>query len=244
MAGTTRSTKKTARSPSPAKATPKVKSEKKPRASSSKKKKEEAVAAIPMVLEKISPEKKVKERKKKEPKKEEIIDEEITSIESNDDMGAALIVVDGDLRDAPAFVQDTFMDITGVHNVIRIQYIQMYALGLALMGSAFSPALSTIPLFAGTSELIQAVAGAFCFAQAFSLTAAAQTSFSPMKKTLQYNMVFHMLFALAVILKHDSKFDANHVQILVGVSLVNVSLNMWACYFRKNELSIEDEESD
>lgn len=241
MAGTkAAATKKTARTPSPAKS-PKVKSEKKPRAASTtgKKKKEEATtpAPVPMaVMDAPVSEKKPRERKKKETKPVEV-DEEITSNESEGP--AAIIFVDSDMKDMPMF-KDSFKDERGVHNVIRVQYLQMYAVGLALIGSAFSPQIAVIPLFAGASELIRAIIGALCLAQAFSLTAVAQTTFTPMKKTLQYGMVFEMLFAFLVIVKRGD-LDARLVQGVAASCLFNIALSMWVVYFRKNDIEDKDE---
>ena len=198
--------------------TPKAtKTEKKPK-SSSKNKVEPKPAAVKASKKKIV----------KEPAMVE--DEEITSEESSE---FVVVLHDDDQKETVQLVQDVMLDSTALHNVLRVQYVQMYAIGFALLASAFSSNVTVFPLFANATSLHRAVVGCLYLAQAFSLTAVAQSSFSAMKKTLQYNMFFHLLFALVVIVKEDPSHDIG-VPILTFVSTLNVGLNLWACYFRAN----------
>jgi hypothetical protein len=138
------------------------------------------------------------------------------------------------------FLLDMLTDSSALHNVLRLQYLQCYCMGLVLLASSFSAAFTPLPMFVGSSNLVQAVSGCLGLAQAFSLTAAAQTSYSGMKKALQYNMVFHLLFAFVVIVHQDPKVQMN-IQIIVAVCCLNVGLNMWACYFRETTVDIDEE---
>jgi len=139
------------------------------------------------------------------------------------------------------FVQEMDADTSALHNVLRVQYVQCYAMALMNLASSFSPAVKPLPMLAGSSNLTQAVMGSLGLAQAFSLTAAAQTTYSGMKKALQYNMMFHLIFAFVVIVHQDPKIELN-IPAVVAMSCVNVGLNMWACYFRESNVEVEEDE--
>ena len=152
------------------------------------------------------------------------------------------------------------MDTTVLHNIIRFQYIQCYACGIYCLLAAFEK-LDKQYAFAEVNNLALGITGCLGLAQAFSLTAAAQTSHSPMKKTLQYNMIFHLLFAFVVMVLYEDKGSGkgqsstepntendkkagSWLQIAVMAEVINVAVNMWGCYFHEVPNPVEDEEDD
>lgn len=149
------------------------------------------------------------------------------------------------------FLVDMLSDSSALQNVIRVQYIQCYIFGIALIASCLFPAnVPVLPFYKGSSELAQGVTGCLGLAQAFSLTAAAQTGYSSMKKALQYNMFFHFAFAFIVIVKAD-KLEPEFLQrvpyflhYVVGTSVLNIALNMWACYFREVSDELEEDSEE
>jgi len=141
------------------------------------------------------------------------------------------------------FLFEMLVDSSALHNVLRIQYLQCYAMGIMCLASSFSSAVKPLPMLTGTSNLAQGLTGCLGLAQAFSLTAAAQTTYSGMKKALQYNMFFHLLFAFITIVHQDPKIEMN-IQIVVLISCLNVGLNMWACYFHEPKTELMDDAED
>lgn len=142
------------------------------------------------------------------------------------------------------FLTEELSDTTVLHNILRVQYFQCYSMAIHLLLSSFGK-VEPLPWFAGTRPLVRGITGCIGLSQGFSLTAAAQTTHTPMKKSLQYNMLFHMLFAFIVIVHNDPEV-VNGLQFPVGFSILNVALNMWACYFHEvpNPVEDEDEEDD
>ena len=220
--------RKTARSVSPSRATPASSSAQKPvkkRVATPRPKKE--VASTPHSTAGSD-----KKKKKIVSKKAE---------ETDDDEEVAGVVMTKEVEEYfNLFLLDMLADSSALHNVLRVQYLQCYVMGLILLASSFTPAVTPLPMFVGASNLVQGVAGCLGLAQAFSLTAAAQTSYSAMKKALQYNMFFHLLFAFIVIVHQDPKVQMN-TQLVVAVSCSNVGINMWACYFRETTIDITEE---
>lgn len=145
-------------------------------------------------------------------------------------------------------------DTTVKRKVIRLQYVQAYALGFALLFSSFDPKGASFfqSFFHGTSGLVQAFCGVLALAQAFSLTAIAQTSAAPMKMTLQYNMIFHLFLAAVSLIHAKEEQQQVSAQWIAIAALLNVGVNMWACYFHDNAdhgrvveaLDDEDEDQD
>jgi len=246
--------KSTARTPSPSRAaspkaakSTKAGSAAKPRSARKKKEEkpeEEEEKTVTAAAPKSAEPKKRAPRAKKEPSPKAAAAEEDDDDELEFEGGGAIIFIDEDATEDLQLVQDMMKDTTGVHNVVRVQYIQMYARGLALIASAFSTQVPQMPYFGKTSDTVRLLAGAFCLAQAFTLTAVAQASFSAMKKSLQYDMFFHMLLAFFVIVKPDASVEPNIQMAIVGLSCLNIALNMWACYYRNNELPEEDDEDE
>ncbi|KAH9253631.1 hypothetical protein BASA81_008467 [Batrachochytrium salamandrivorans] len=127
-------------------------------------------------------------------------------------------------------------DTTVKRKVIRLQYVQAYALGFAMLFSSFDPKGASFfqSFFHGTSGLVQAFCGVLALAQAFSLTAIAQTSAGPMKMTLQYNMIFHLFLAAVSLIHAQEAQQQVSAQWIAIAALLNVGVNMWACYFHDN----------
>jgi hypothetical protein len=232
-ASSTKGSSKKSRSVSPG---PSKSSEKKTKATTTPKTKEKTATPRSTKKAAVSSEKKVRGRPKKQSGEED--GEEISTMIITEELENLFNL----------FLVDMLSDSTALQNVIRIQYVQCYFFAIALLASCLFPAsVPVMAFYKGASELALGVTGCLGLAQAFSLTAAAQTGYSAMKKALQYNMFFHFAFAFIVIVKAD-KLDPQIIQdvpyflhAVVGSSVLNIALNMWACYFREVSDELEEE---
>jgi len=141
------------------------------------------------------------------------------------------------------WLEENLLDSSVLHNVIVLQYVQCYLVGTYLIFSAFQGNSEYLFAFVEATPLVKAISGSFALAQAFSLTAIAQSSYSFMKKGLQYNMFFHLTLALIVIIKKDSTID-NIRHGLVLWTVLNFAADLYACYFYKPDGDSSDDDDD
>ena len=176
--------------------------------------------------------------------KEQVEEEEEEEEEAVSEEEGSRIVLSKDLHEPfHEWLEENLLDSSVLHNVIVLQYLQCYLVGIYLIFSAFQDKPEYLFAFVKSSPLVRAISGSFALAQAFSLTAIAQSSYSFMKKGLQYNMFFHLTLALIVIIKKDETID-NIRQGLVLWTVLNFAADLYACYFYKPDGDSSDEEDE
>jgi len=189
------------------------------------------------------------EKKKKTPVKRKVaaavpskkVEEEEDEVEPE----VGEVIVSEELREAITFsLIEMFTDSTILKNVVRFQYVQLYLLGVWLLINPMKLSAKIAMGEAGevtTGVDLFAILGAVFLCQALQLTAAAQMTYSNLKKTLQYNMIAQLLSGFVALVQKDVKFEQVRMAAVV-LNVLNFALSLWACYFREAEVEIEEDD--